>query len=42
MFGCYPGAPSFRLVAVVSTFPPLVVKPQDVDVDALRTVVLGS
>jgi len=42
VFRCYPGASSFRLVAVVPTLPPLVVKPRGVDGDALRTVVYGS
>jgi len=42
VFRCYPGAPSFRLVAVVSPLPPLVVKPRGVDGDALRTVLYGS
>jgi len=39
---CNPGAPSFRLVAVASTLPPLVVKPRAVDGNAKRIIVSGS
>jgi len=34
-FRCYPGAPSFRINAVVPTLPPLVAKPRGVDGDAV-------